>query len=38
MCFMFGASKEQVHRVLADEAEHDEQAVEEAEAEDWPRD
>ncbi|RDI33117.1 hypothetical protein [Lentzea flaviverrucosa] len=34
MCFMFGASEEQVRRVL-EEARH---AEEEAEAEDWPQD
>ena len=46
MCFMFGASKEQVHRMLGlvDEAEHDElTGVEETPvsvpaAEDWSQD
>lgn len=46
MCFMFGASKEQVHRVLGltDEAEHQELTgvgetpVSVPAAEDWPQD
>ncbi|HUQ58794.1 hypothetical protein [Lentzea sp.] len=40
MCFMFGASEEQVRRVLAEQAGHDEPAVEKVTAgaaEDWPR-
>lgn len=45
MCFMFGASKEQVHRALGltEEAEHgvsgvDETPVSVPAAEDWPQD
>lgn len=46
MCFMFGATREEVHRVLGliDEAGHDEPAgatevpVSVPAAEDWPRD
>ncbi|MDT7789920.1 MAG: hypothetical protein QOF58_8339 [Pseudonocardiales bacterium] len=38
MCFMFGASKEQVHRALMEQAEHDEEAAALPEEEDWSQD
>ncbi|MEU0882007.1 hypothetical protein ABZ345_25620 [Lentzea sp. NPDC005914] len=40
MCFMFGASKEQVHRALGlvEQTEHDEETATVPEEEDWSQD